>query len=115
MSRIRSIFKFAYDEQLIPKPVFYGRGFESPTKATVRKARNAKPKKLFKAEQIRLLLADASPAMKAMILLGINCGFGNTDCAMLPKQAIDFNRAWIKYPRPKTGIERRCSLWRTRL
>ena len=80
MSRIRSIFKFAYDEQLITKPVLYGRGFDSPTKATIRKARNAKPKKLFEPEQIHTLLLDnATPAMKAMIYLAINTGMNNAD------------------------------------
>ena len=111
MTRIRSIFKFAYDEQLISKPVFYGRGFDSPTKATIRKARNAKPKKLFKADQIHKLLSDASPAMKAMILLSINTGMNNADVGNLKESHIDFKTGWLDYPRHKTGIERRAKLW----
>jgi len=46
-----------------------------------------------------------------MILLGINCGFGNSDVANLPKKALDLKAGWIDYPRPKTGIPRRCPLW----
>ena len=46
-----------------------------------------------------------------MILLGINCGFGNHDCGTLPKSAIDLEAGWVNYPRPKTAIERRCPLW----
>jgi integrase len=46
-----------------------------------------------------------------MILLGINCAFGNTDCAGLTLSAVDLERGWINYPRPKTGIPRRCPLW----
>jgi integrase len=49
--------------------------------------------------------------MKAMILLGINCGFGNSDCGTLPLSALDLERGWLDYPRPKTGIARRCPLW----
>jgi integrase len=49
--------------------------------------------------------------MQAMILLGINCGFGNADCGMLPLSAVDLNSGWINYPRPKTGIPRRAALW----
>ena len=49
--------------------------------------------------------------LKAMVLLGINCGFGNTDCANLPLTALDLDRGWLNYPRPKTGTNRRCHLW----
>ena len=46
-----------------------------------------------------------------MIYLGLNCGFGNNDCAMLPLSAVDLKRGWVTFPRPKTGISRRCPLW----
>ena len=46
-----------------------------------------------------------------MILLGVNAGFGNADCATLPKSVVDLEGGWIRFPRPKTGIERRCPLW----
>ena len=49
--------------------------------------------------------------LKAMILLGINCGFGQTDVANLPTTAIDFDSGWVSFPRPKTEINRRCPLW----
>ena len=49
--------------------------------------------------------------MKAMLLLGINCGFGPSDVANLPTKAVDLATGWIDYPRPKTGIPRRCPLW----
>jgi len=46
-----------------------------------------------------------------MILLGINCGFGNADCGNLPRSAVSLEAGIIDYPRPKTGIPRRCLLW----
>ena len=46
-----------------------------------------------------------------MILLGINAGFGCTDCATLPLRALDLKNGWVNYPRPKTGVARRCPLW----
>ena len=49
--------------------------------------------------------------MKAMILLGINAALGNTDIGRLKKSHIDFNSNFLDFPRPKTGIERRCPLW----
>lgn len=111
MSRVRSIFKFAYEERMITIPVFFGRGFDAPTKAMIRKARNEKPKKLFDPCQITLLLANASPAMKAMILLSINTGMNNADLGNVLHRHIDLKTGWMDYPRHKTGIQRRAKLW----
>ena len=49
--------------------------------------------------------------MKAMTLLGINCGLGNQDVALLRKKNIDMKKGWLDFPRPKTGIPRRVPLW----
>jgi integrase len=57
------------------------------------------------------MIGAAGVQVKAMILLGINAGFGNSDCGNLPLSAVDLGRAVIDYPRPKTGIPRRCVLW----
>ena len=46
-----------------------------------------------------------------MLLLGINAGLGNSDCGNLPLTALDLDGGWVTYPRPKTGIGRRCPLW----
>ena len=46
-----------------------------------------------------------------MILLGINAGFGNNDCATLTMSSIDFKNGWLSYARPKTGVARRAKLW----
>src|SRR5262249_52355169 len=67
--------------------------------------------RMFEADEIRRLLAAAGTPLKAMILLGVNCGLGNSDCGQLPQSALDLERGWLNYPRPKTGIDRRCPLW----
>jgi integrase len=66
---------------------------------------------MFEAQEIRAMLAKAGIALRAMILLGINCGFGNSDCGNLPLSALVLDKGWANFPRPKTGIERRCPLW----
>jgi integrase len=66
---------------------------------------------MFEAADIRRMIDGAAPQLKTMVLLAVNCGFGNADCAALPIRAIDLENAWIDFPRPKTGIERRCPLW----
>ena len=57
------------------------------------------------------MLEKTTKPMRAMILLGLNCGFGNTDCAKLPIDVIDWQGEWLDYARQKTGINRRCKLW----
>jgi integrase len=66
----------------------------------------------------RLVIGETGPelvkpttSLRAMILLGMNCGYGNSDCATLPLSALDLERGWINYRRPKTGITRRNPLW----
>jgi integrase len=79
---------------------------------TLRLHRAEQGPKLFTAEEVRNLInAAACGPLKAMILLGVNCGFGNADCGQLPVRALDLERGIIDFPRPKTGIPRRCVLW----
>jgi integrase len=108
---VRSVFLYAFDQEMIETPIRYGKGFKRPSKKTLRLHRAKQGKKLFTREEIHKLLGAASLPLKAMILLGINCGFGNADCGMLPMSALDLEGGWHNYPRPKTGIERRCPLW----
>jgi len=67
---------------------------------------------MFEANDLRKIIDKAGVPMKAMILLGINCGLGNSDVANLPITAVDLKAGWLNYPRPKTGISRRCPLWK---
>jgi integrase len=106
---IRSVFKYGFDNELIERAVRFGAGFKRPTRKTLRLHHAEQGVRLFSREEIRRMLAGVQ--LKAMILLGINCGFGNADCGNLPKTAVDLDGGWIDYPRPKTGIPRRCALW----
>src|SRR5262249_41150176 len=67
--------------------------------------------RMLEAGQLRKLLDAAPVPLKAMLLLGVNCGLGNHDCALLPLSALDLDGGWLNFPRPKTGIPRRCPLW----
>jgi integrase len=111
IQRIRVAFKFAFDNGLIDRPVRYGQAFKRPSRKVVRIDRARKGPKLFTAEEVRKLVSAAPAQMRAMILLGINCGFGNADCGHLQLPAVDLQRGVIDFPRPKTGIPRRCPLW----
>lgn len=111
VQRVRVVFKYAYDAGLIDHPMRFGPTFKRPAKRILRAHRQRKGPRMFEARQIRRLLKAAPQPLRAMILLGINCGFGNNDCGTLPLAAIDLKGGWINYPRPKTAVERRCPLW----
>jgi integrase len=111
IQRIRSVFKHALEAGLIDRPVRFGPGFARPSKKTLRLERAKKGIKMYEAGEMRLIIAAANQPLRAMILLGINCGFGNADCGTLPLSALDLERGWLNFPRPKTGTPRRCSLW----
>jgi integrase len=111
IQRIRVVFKFAWDNGLIERPVRYGQNFKRPSRKTVRIDRAKKGPKLFTADEIRQLIDASGPTIRAMILLGVNCGFGNADCGHLRLSAVDLDAGMIDFPRPKTGIPRRCPLW----
>jgi integrase len=111
IQRARIVFKHAWDNRLIHEPVHYGQEFRRPSKKTLRIARAKQGPKLFTREEIHLILAAASPALKAMTLLGLNAAFGNADCGRLPLSAVDLDRGIIDFPRPKTGLPRRAFLW----
>lgn len=123
VQQTRMVFKFGFDAGLIDKPVRYGPTFKKPSKKVLRKHKARNGQKLFDADAVRKLLdgtsddgekkqvPGAKPQLKAMILLAINCGFGNADCGTLPLSAVDLDAGWIDFPRPKTGIARRCPTW----
>jgi integrase len=111
IQHIRSILKHAFDAGLIPAPVRFGPGFKGPTKKTFRLHRARQGAKMYTPDELRRIIDAAGVPLRAMVLLGINCGFGNSDCGNLPLSAVNLDTGWIDYPRPKTGIGRRCALW----
>lgn len=111
IGRMKSVFKFGMDNGLIDRPVRFGSEFHKPTKAVLRKHKAAAGSKMLDAQQIRALMDAADVLYRALILLGVNAGYGNGDCAALTLDAVDLDGGWIDFPRPKTAIERRCKLW----
>jgi integrase len=129
VNRCRVVLKYASDQRLVDRPVFYGQSFDRPTAKALRKARHAGGRRMFDVAELTRILAGLDgkpvriegkdkplelkrdPVLKAMTLLGLNCGFGNTDVATLPESALDLQRGWIDFPRPKTAIQRRVPLW----
>lgn len=108
---IRMVFKAAHDNGQLKNLPRFGQSFKIPDKASLRRSRQANGKRMFEAAELGTIIKAAPMPLRAMIMLGINCGFGATDCASLPQSAVDLQAGWIDHPRPKTAIERRCPLW----
>lgn len=111
IQKIRTAFKHGYESGLFDRPVRFGPQFKKPSASILRRHRAARGERMIEATDLRRLLKAAEVPLKAMILLGLNCALGNHDVALLPLSAIDLDRGWLKFPRPKTGIDRRCPLW----
>jgi integrase len=110
---VRSVFTYAAAQEKIARTRF-GK-FMGPSKKELAVERQARERqhgtREFTPEQLRKVIDAASVPLKAMILSGVNCGYGNTDCATLTKDYLDLDRGVVSYPRPKTSVERRAFLW----
>jgi integrase len=105
------VFGFAFKDGLVDHPVKFGASFAKPSRKMIRQAKNAAGSRMIEADVLRKIIDAVSGQMKAMILLGLNCGFGQNDAANLPLGALDLEGGWVNFPRPKTAIDRRCPLW----
>jgi len=107
---IKIIFNFAYDRDLIDRPMKYGREFHVTNRAVV-KSRIDTPTFYFSAPQLRQLIDTADVRLRAQVLLGINGALGNKDVALIRERHIDFENGWVNYARRKTGQARSFPLW----
>lgn len=139
IQRVRQIFQWGYKRQrLLAVAPHYGSSFDKPRAQEVRRERQAHREehgdRMLEAEDVRLILDHLSgidlelsaldedgnpvkvrgkrnPALRAMVLLGANCAFGQSDLASLPFRALDLDSGWIDFPRVKTMVPRMIPLW----
>jgi integrase len=106
--RVRAFFNWAKRAKII-SCVPDCDALRKPSRKELRLARASRGSRMFTPKELRHLLAHSGPQMRAMILLGLNAGLGPKDLADLRTRHLQ--DAWLDYPRPKTGIERRVPLW----
>jgi len=103
IAAVKAMYNWAMDNEIID---------HSPRLKAVKKITPKKEERpTFTEHQIRDLLETANIQMKAMIWLGLNCGFGCTDCAELKWKDLDLKNSRVRFPRGKTGVERNLPLW----
>lgn len=108
---VRSVLKWGYETERLKVPIRVGPDFKPPPKRVLRLAREKRGKRLLTAPELRAMLAAADPQMRAMIYLGLNCGYGGTDCARLNRADVAREPGWLAGVRVKSGSDRRCPLW----
>lgn len=111
ITRLGVVLKYAYEAELVSKPLRTGPNFKRVSQKRQRLHRATKPKKLFSAAELHQLLDAANVQMRAMIMMGINAGYGNADCGRMQISSIDFANSWIEGLREKTAVERAAWLW----
>lgn len=103
ITAVKAMYNWALNNEVISN---------SPNLKVINKITKIKQEKLtFTMEQIQKILNIADTQIKAMILLGLNCGFGCTDCAELKWKNLDLENMRVNFPRGKTGIGRNLVLW----
>lgn len=107
--RIRQIFNFAKDENLVAH-VQTGKAFALPKVKDLRKEKQSLPDKVFSVSELTTLYRAASPKMRCFMLLALNGGLGPSDIGQMERKHIQ--GSWVKYPRPKTSVEREFPLWK---
>jgi integrase len=112
IGRIRSVLKFAFDAGLIERPIRLA-ALKKPPAKSLRMARRERTSRLLTPQQIHSLLSLVAdePQLRAMLLLGINCGMGANDCGALVDSALDLEEGWLDWWRPKTAMPRLAKLW----
>lgn len=100
---IRAVYNWARDNEILEK---------TPNLRAIKGMKvKSVERQTFTPEQIRAIIALAGAQMRAMILLGLNCGFGCTDCAEMRWDHLNLDERRVHYPRGKTEVERHLSLW----
>lgn len=113
---ISAMFTWAVQSGLLDQLPRWGKALQKPSAVEKRKSRQqheiANGKRLFTPVEVKRLIDETdSPMLRAAILLGVNGGFGNADCASLPRTTVDFNQGVIDFDRPKTAVRRTVPLW----
>ncbi len=111
--RVRTIFNWAHRAGLIDRPVHDAGLFRPPPPAERRRHARRRPRTFEPAEARRLLGVTPPGPMRAMMLLGFNAAFGQTDCATVTLNEVKraLRDGWLRGNRHKTDLERTAWLW----
>lgn len=112
VTRIKSCLKWLTKSKHC-KEIEVGPDFRKPSALAARRHKREMGLKLFEPSQIQAILDESGLRMRAMILLGINCGYHNSDIETLELKSVRvaIKTGLIEHTREKTEVERGCPLW----
>jgi integrase len=108
---VRTLSKWAVDNDYVDRPFRFGTEFKLPSQKAMRQAKREAGARVFTAAEVRKLVKAADPVTRALLLLSLNGGVGNTDLAMLRAVDVNLGDAAIEFERTKTGVHRLIPLW----
>jgi len=116
IGQIRSIFLWGAATERgmgFYQPVRFGPRFRMPSADALRVEKEAGKQRFIEAADVQKLLAKAKPAMRCMILLGVNCGFYAQDSTKLTfsRLHLDHDPPYHDFARVKNGRPRKAVLW----
>jgi integrase len=111
VTRFKTVFKWCVAEGLLDREPKYGPDFRQPKAKSIRAHRAQQPAKAFEQDELLAVIDECGTHLQAMVLLGINCAFSNSDCSAVPIDALDLKSGWVHFARQKTAIDRRIPLW----
>lgn len=101
---VKALLMWAYDAELVetlPRSIKKYNDIPLP---------EPKPE-FFTLKEVQTLYKEASPPVRLWILLGLNCGFTQSDISSLSPDMVDWDRGIIARDRQKTGVESEHKLW----
>lgn len=110
IAKVRAVFNWGWKTKLCGQPD-YGTSFDRPPQKSLRKHQREGGSRLFTREEIHAILKHSDRQLRAMVLLGLNCGYGNSDIGSLEIGDLDLKSGWATMARVKTEVSRRCPLW----
>jgi integrase len=115
VTRVKTLFNWCVAEGLLDQLPKYGPDFRQPKAKSIRAHRARQPAKAFNPDELLATLDECGVHIKAMTLLGCNCGFSNSDCSTMPIESVNFKTGWLDFARAKTAIPRHIPLWKATL
>jgi integrase len=113
ITRVKVAMNWIYRTYYPDRNPQFGPAFDKQSNTSMRRHKAEQRSKLLEPETILSILDESGIHFRAMILLGINCGFGPTDCARLPLSVAQeaIRTGWLVFPRTKTFVPREAALW----
>lgn len=111
---VRAVLRWGFDSGLLKHAARLGNTLRGPSKTDKRTwertQQSVRGEKFIDRDELLLRIDHASKWFRLVLLLGINAGFGPTDCRDLRKSDIGKD-GLIDYTRHKTGVVRIVQLW----